>query len=118
MTSLSRKLVMALVIGAFALSGCCFQHQPEPAKTTDTPARKIETVSVDNYIVTGPSTITFDAIPRKVIVVGLEESEMALAFCPKENILALYGYYDLNDFVKPQYKKRLEDIFFPEAKSM
>lgn len=110
MTSLSRKLVMALVIGTFALSGCHFQQQPEPAKITDTPARKVETISVDNYMVTGRHTVTFDTIPRKVMVVGLEESEMALAFCPKENILALYGFYDLKDFVKPQYKKRLEEI--------
>lgn len=110
MTSLSRKLVMALVMSTLALSGCQFQHQTNPSETTDSLVGKVETINVENYIVTGQSTLTFDAIPRKVFVAGLEESEMALAFCPKENILALYGYYDLKDFVKPQYKKRLEEI--------
>ena len=91
-------------------SGCGFNSSTDRSIDNSSNNKTVKTVDVDNYTVTGERFLTFDTPPKKVIVSGLEETEMVLAFARTDSICAVYGYYDLKDFVKPQYKSKLDGL--------
>lgn len=45
-------------------------------------------------------------MPQRVIAIGMEEVEMVLAFADMDQILGIYGFNDLQDFLKPEYKEK------------
>ena len=92
------------------ISGCGLFNSSSDNSNISIAKNEVKTISVENYSVTGTTTIKFDKTPQKVIVAGLEETEMVLAFCNPENIKAVYGYYNLEDFLKPQYKDKLKEV--------
>lgn len=101
---------VALFMSMSMVSGCGLFNSPKEDSITKTGNNEIKTISVENYSVTGTNIIKFDKPPQKVVVAGLEETEMVLAFCNPENIKAVYGYYNLADFLKPQYKDKLKEV--------
>ena len=68
------------------------------------------TFGVAEYSVLGPSIQRFEKNPQRVIADGLGETEMVLAFAEPETILAVYGVYNLHDFIKPQFKEKLNKL--------
>ena len=95
-------LAAALTVSLFMISGCGLFNSSSDNSNIPIANNEVKTISVENYSVTGTTTIKFDRPPQKVIVAGLEETEMVFAFCDPENIKAVYGYYNLEDFLKPQ----------------
>lgn len=101
-----------LVTVMIEVSGCGFSpHTYYPAVSPEESIRSVSTIDVNEYTVTGKRNLYFKEIPHAIVVDGLEETEMTLAFCPNvTDIKAVYGYYDLQDFVKPQFKGKLADV--------
>lgn len=110
MKSSFESLAIALTASLFMISGCGLFNSPRDSNDIKIANNEVKTISVENYSVTGTIKIEFDKPPQRVVVAGLEETEMVLAFCNPENIKAVYGYYNLEDFLKPQYKDKLKEV--------
>lgn len=100
-----KKLVMAFAIvlfASFVLSGCAISSKDSSLQIKQSAAvREVKTLNVAEYSVLGPSIQRFEKNPQRVIADGLGETEMVLAFAEPETILAVYGVYNLHDFIKP-----------------
>lgn len=105
-----KSLAIVLSASLFMISGCGLFNSSSDNSNTPIANNEVKTISVENYSVTGTTTIKFDRPPQQVVVAGLEETEMVLAFCDPENIKAVYGYNNLEDFLKPQYKDKLKEV--------
>ena len=108
------KLIMAFTVILFTssvLSGCAISSTDSSSQIKQSTAvREVKTLNVAEYSVLGPSIQRFEKNPQRVIADGLGETEMVLAFAEPETILAVYGFYNLHDFVKPQFKEKLNKL--------
>ena len=108
------KLIMVLTVILFTssvLSGCAISSTDSSSQIKQSTAvREVKTLNVAEYSVLGPSIQRFEKNPQRVIADGLGETEMVLAFAEPETILAVYGVYNLYDFVKPQFKEKLNKL--------
>ena len=84
---------------------------PEKTEMRGTPSEiMIKNISVDDYSVKGENEQNFSEVPQRVIAIGMEEVEMVLAFADMDQILGIYGFNDLQDFLKPEYKEKMKGV--------
>ena len=93
------------------LAGGCMSSPPEKTEMQGTPSEiMIKNISVDDYSVKGENEQNFSEVPQRVIAIGMEEVEMVLAFADMDQILGIYGFNDLQDFLKPEYKEKMKGV--------
>lgn len=109
-----KKFVVEIAVILFIssmLSGCSIYSKDFSAQIKQSDrVREVKTLNVAEYSVLGYSIQRFEKNPQRVIADGLGETEMVLAFADPETILAVYGVYNLHDFVKPQFKEKLNKL--------
>ena len=108
--------IMSHVLGlsfllSVILAGVCMISPPEKTEMRGTPSEiMIKNISVDDYSVKGENEQNFSEVPQRVIAIGMEEVEMVLAFADMDQILGIYGFNDLQDFLKPEYKEKMKGV--------
>ena len=108
--------IMSHVLGlsfllSVILAGGCMSSPPEKTEMRGTPSEiMIKNISVDDYSVKGENEQNFSEVPQRVIAIGMEEVEMVLAFADMDQILGIYGFNDLQDFLKPEYKEKMKGV--------
>lgn len=109
-----KKFIVEIAVILFissVLSGCSSYSKDSSAQIKQSDrVREVKTLNVAEYSVLGYSIQRFEKNPQRVIADGLGETEMVLAFADPETILAVYGFYNLHDFVKPQFKEKLNKL--------
>lgn len=75
-----KSLAIVLSASLFMISGCGLFNSSSDNSNTPIADNEVKTISVENYSVTGTTTIKFDRPPQQVVVAGLEETEIVLAF--------------------------------------
>ena len=109
-----KKFIVEIAVILFissVLSGCSSYSKDSSAQIKQSDrVREVKTLNVAEYSVLGHSIQRFEKNPQRVIADGLGETEMVLAFADPETILAVYGFYNLHDFVKPQFKEKLNKL--------
>lgn len=109
-----KKFIVEIAVILFissVLSGCSSYSKDSSAQIKQSGrVREVKTLNVAEYSVLGHSIQRFEKNPQRVIADGLGETEMVLAFADPETILAVYGFYNLHDFVKPQFKEKLNKL--------
>ena len=109
-----KKFIVEIAVILFissVLSGCSIYSKDSSVQIKQSDrAREVKTLNVAEYSVLGHSIQRFEKNPQRVIADGLGETEMVLAFADPETILAVYGFYNLHDFVKPQFKEKLNKL--------
>lgn len=91
------------------LAGCgVFNVENSVEKKDD--IKYVSNISVETYLVTGSNIQKFSSVLKRVVAVGMGEVEMVLAFCDTERIVGVYGFNDLYDFLKPQYKEKINQV--------
>ena len=102
-----------LSMGMCLISGCGMSehnYYPIESMPSDGATCTIYNFNIENYMNRGTSIQYFPQMPQRILADGLEETEMVLAFAEEKDILAVYGYYDLEDFVKPQFKEKINRL--------
>lgn len=93
------------------LNGCGSNTASFSSTEADAKARRlVKNISVEEYMIKSESIQNFTEQPRRVLTAGMEEVEMTLAFANPESIIGVYGFNDLTDYVKPQYKEELQSL--------
>lgn len=112
MRGIMKKIFYAYMMSIFMLffsSGCGGSGTANSGEIKND-IKYVPNISVENYLVTGNNIQKFSSVPKRVLAVGMGETEMVLAFCDTERIVGVYGFNDLHDFLKPQYKDKLNQV--------
>lgn len=75
---------IGLITITLLFSGCIFEEEPQVKNADNVVA--IESINVDNYFVKGKKIQTFPKVPKRIFVVGENETETLLALGAEKNI--------------------------------
>lgn len=78
--------------------------------SSEKPYCTVDNIKVSNYNVTGINRQSFTKVPKRIICLGAGELETLIALGAEDNIIFGRSYYDLKDFLLPEYKEKAAKI--------